>query len=62
MAFIIFLFYSNLLMGQFTKSALVQKEGFVWDLENIFTIYNFVIAVVTAFIGHLVFDYFRRKF
>ncbi len=59
--FIVFLFYSNLLMGQFTVSGLGQSRGFLWAVREIFTGTNFIIAVVTALLGHLVFEYFRRR-
>jgi hypothetical protein len=59
--FIVFLFYSNLLMGQFTASAAGQRNGMLWAIREIFTITNFIIAVVTALIGHLVFEFFRRR-
>jgi hypothetical protein len=39
--FIIFLFYSNLLMGEFERSGLGQKRGVVWALEDVFTAANF---------------------
>jgi hypothetical protein len=59
--FIIFLFYSNLLMGQYTISAPGQDKGLLWSIENIFTIENFAIALVTAIIAHVVFEYFRKR-
>ncbi len=59
--FIIFLFYSNLLMGQFTVSGVGQSRGFLWAVREIFTLTNFIIAVVTALIGHLVFEFLRRR-
>jgi hypothetical protein len=61
MAFIIFLFYSNLLMGEFIGSGIGQKKGLSWAILNIFTWYNFIIAVVAAFIGYIVFEYLRKK-
>ena len=39
--FIIFLFYSNLLMGEYERSGLGQKRGVVWALEDVFTATNF---------------------
>jgi len=59
--FIVFLFYSNLLMGQYTVSGLGQRNGLLWAIRNIFTMDNFVIALATALIGHLVFEYFRKR-
>ena len=60
--FIIFLFYSNLLMGEFIKSGLGQKRGFVWAISNIFTWSNFGIALIAALIGYFVFEYLRDQF
>jgi hypothetical protein len=59
--FIVFLFYSNLLMGQYTVSAPGQDKGLLWAIENIFTVENFIIAMVTAIIAHIVFEYFRKR-
>ncbi len=59
--FIVFLFYSNLLMGQYTVSAPGQDKGLLWAIRNIFTEENFIIALVTAFIGHIVFEFLRRR-
>jgi len=60
-SFIVFLFYSNLLMGQFTVSGLGQTNGLFWAIQTIFTPSNFIIALVTALIGHLVFEFFRKR-
>jgi uncharacterized membrane protein len=59
-AFIIFLFYSNLLMGEFTVSA-GRGKSFAAALTDIFTPTNFAIALVTSIIGYLVFELLRRK-
>ncbi len=59
-AFIIFLFYSNLLMGEFT-----QTNGFgktlAYALRDIFTETNFLIALVSAMIGYVLFESLRRR-
>ena len=59
--FIIFLFYANLLMGEFTNSGKGQEKGLAWAISDIFTLFNFVIAVVAAFIGYIVFEYLRKQ-
>jgi len=59
--FIVFLYYSNLLMGQFIVSGLGQTNGLLWALQTIFTPATFIIALVTALIGHLVFEFFRKR-
>jgi hypothetical protein len=39
--FIIFLFYSNLLMGEFTRSGMGQERGLAWAIGDILTAANF---------------------
>src|SRR6202140_5095335 len=39
--FIIFLFYSNLLMGEFESSGMGQKRGLSWAIGDVFTASNF---------------------
>jgi hypothetical protein len=58
--FIIFLFYSNLLMGEFTRSAGRGKTLGV-ALEDIFTLQNLVIALVSSLIGYVVVEFLRRR-
>jgi hypothetical protein len=58
--FIVFLFYSNLLMGEFTASSGHGKTLAV-ALTDIFTAANFLIALVSAFIGYVAFEYLRKK-
>ena len=60
-AFIIFLFFSNLLMGEYNKSGLGNTKGLFWALEDIFTLSNAIIAIVLATIGHFFFDYLKNK-
>jgi|SRR5580658_10429620 hypothetical protein len=61
-AFIIFLFYSNLLMGEFERSGDGWTKGLIWALSDMFTIANFVIALTAALIGYLLFEFLRTKF
>jgi hypothetical protein len=60
-SFIIFLFYSNLLMGEFTRSGMGQQRGFLWAIKNIFSIDNFLIAIVAASIGYGIFGFLRKR-
>jgi hypothetical protein len=60
-AFIIFLFYSNLLMGEFERSGMGQKRGVVWAIGDILTIANFGIAMIAAIIGYLLFESLRKR-
>jgi hypothetical protein len=59
--FIIFLFYANLLMGEFSGTGQGTNNGLMWAIHNIFTAFNFLIAIIAALIGHLVFGYIRKK-
>jgi len=58
--FIVFLFYSNLLMGEFTASNGPGKS-LAFALHDIFTGTNFVIALISALIGYVVFEYLRKR-
>ncbi|MFZ0638371.1 MAG: hypothetical protein WA020_15970 [Candidatus Acidiferrales bacterium] len=60
--FIVFLFYSNLLMGEFERSGMGQKRGLVWAISDIFTASNLGIALIAAVIGYVVFEFLRAKF
>jgi hypothetical protein len=58
--FIVFLFYSNLLMGEFTAT---NGQGKTWAfaLGDIFTFTNFTIAMIAALIGHAIVHTLRKK-
>jgi hypothetical protein len=59
--FIVFLFYSNLLMGEFTASN-GRGKSLAFALHDIFTGTNFAIAMVSALIGYVVFEHLRKRF
>jgi hypothetical protein len=59
--FIIFLFYSNLLMGELERSGMGRGKGLAWAIEDIFTTANFEVAVVAALIGYLFVEFLRNK-
>jgi len=58
-ACIVFLIYSNLLMGEFT---VVNAHGktLAFAFRDIFTFTNFTIAMIAALIGYAVFEYLRK--
>jgi dolichol kinase len=60
-AFIIFLFYSNLLMGEFERSGPGQKKGLVWAIGDVLTIGNFEIAAIAAILGYFIFEFLRKR-
>ena len=59
--FIVFLLYSNLLMGEFERSGIGQKRGVAWAIRDVFTAANFAIAMVAALIGYSFFEFLRKK-
>jgi ABC-type antimicrobial peptide transport system permease subunit len=58
-AFIVFLFYSNLLMGEFNATN-GQGKTLAVALRDIFTPTNLFIAICSALIGYIVFEYLRK--
>jgi hypothetical protein len=61
-AFIIFLFYANLLMGEFERSGFGHNKGMAAAVSDVFTLANFAIAIIAAFAGYLVVEALRKKF
>jgi hypothetical protein len=58
-SFIIFLFYANLLMGEFTRSS--KPKTFFFALRDIFTPTNFTIALFSGLVGYFVFEALRKQ-
>jgi hypothetical protein len=58
-AFIVFLYYSNLLMGEFTVAG-GHGKTLAFAFRDIFTVTNFSIAVISALMGHAVFHSLRK--
>jgi hypothetical protein len=61
-AFIMFLFYANLLMGEFERSGMGRKRGIAWAIGDVLTVANFEIAMIAALIGYVFFEFLRKKF
>jgi hypothetical protein len=59
--FISFLFYSNLLMGEYTRSGRAHTRGLFWALEDIFSPANFTICLVAGVVGYFVVEFLTRK-
>ena len=57
---ILFLFYANLLMGEFTGHSRSGKT-LMYALQDIFTKENLLIGVVAATVGFVVFEWFRLR-
>jgi hypothetical protein len=60
-AFIVFLFYANLLMGEFERSGAGRTKGWVWAIRDVLTVENFEIAMLAAFIGYILVEFLRKK-
>ncbi|MGA2647233.1 MAG: hypothetical protein ABSF15_21195 [Candidatus Sulfotelmatobacter sp.] len=60
--FIIFLFYSHLLMGQFERAGVGQKRGLVGAIRDFFTAANFEIATIAALSAYILFEFLRKRF
>jgi hypothetical protein len=59
--FIIFLFYANLLMGEFERTGMGRKNGLAWAVSDIFTRSNFEIAAIAAAIGYVLVEFLRTR-
>jgi hypothetical protein len=59
--FIMFLFYSNLLMGEFTRSNSLHGKDILTALGDIFTPTNFAIGAASASVGYMVVEFLRRR-
>jgi hypothetical protein len=61
-AFIMFLFYANLLMGEFERANSAGGKDFAFALTDIFTMTNFAIGMFASLIGYAVVEFLRGKF
>lgn len=59
--FIMFLFYSNLLMGEFERSGMGQAKGLAWAIGDVFTLANFLIGSIAALIGYALVEFLRNR-
>ena len=60
--FIVFLFYSNLLMGEYEANGLGRQRGLAWAVSDIFTRENLLIAVIAALVGYVLVELLRKRF
>ncbi|HKH98529.1 MAG TPA: hypothetical protein VJ999_05420 [Candidatus Sulfotelmatobacter sp.] len=60
-AFIVFLFYANLLMGEFTHSGMARNRGLAWAIRDVVTPANFVIGAIAGLIGYILFEFLRNR-
>ncbi len=59
--FILFLFYANLLMGEFTRSGAAHGRGLVWAIRDVISRENLLIGVIAALIGYSLAELLRRR-
>jgi hypothetical protein len=59
--FIIFLFYANLLMGEYEHSGIGFRKGIASAIADVMTVANFAIAMIAALIGYVLFEFLRKK-
>jgi hypothetical protein len=58
-AFILFLFYANLLMGEYTRHMPMISLGAA--LYDVITLHNFGIGLAAAILGYITFEYLRSR-
>jgi hypothetical protein len=59
--FIVFLYYSNLLMGEFERSGPGRSHGLWWAVRDVVTEWDLTIAITSALIGYLVVEVLRKR-
>jgi hypothetical protein len=60
-AFIMFLFYANLLMGEFERANSSGGKALTAALGDIFTATNFAIGMAASLIGYAVVEFLRAR-
>ena len=58
---IMFLFYSNLLMGEFSRSSNNAGKPLWWAINDVITRKNFAIGLALAVLGFSVFEALRKR-
>ena len=59
--FIVFLFYSNLLMGEYERAGMGRKRGLGWAMSDVFTLPNLLIGSIAALIGYALVEFLRKR-
>lgn len=59
--FIVFLFYSNLLMGEYERTGMGLRNGLWWAIRDIFTGANFEIAAFASLVGYVLVEVLRSR-
>jgi hypothetical protein len=48
-------------MGEFEHSGIGQARGLAWAMRDVITSANFLIAIIAALIGYLLFEFLRHR-
>jgi hypothetical protein len=59
--FILFLFYSNLLMGEYERAGMGERRGLEWAMSDVFTVPNLLIGTLAALIGYALVEFLRNR-
>ena len=59
--FIVFLFYSNLLMGEYERTGMANSKGLVWALRDVITEDNLIIALSAGLVGYVLVEFLRDR-
>jgi len=59
--FIVFLFYANLLMGEFTHSGAGRNHSLTWAIRDAITGTNIIIGLTAALLGYILFEFLRHR-
>jgi hypothetical protein len=49
-------------MGEFERSGMGEKRGLAWAMADVFTSFNFGIALIAALVGYVLFEFLRKRF
>jgi hypothetical protein len=60
-AFIMFLFYANLLMGEFERANSTPGKSLVAALADIFTVTDMMIGLLASLVGYVAVEFLRAK-
>ena len=60
-AFILLLFYANLLMGEYNRTGAARGHDLMWALGDVFTLANFGIGLAAGLVGYVVVELLRKR-
>jgi len=60
-SFILFLFYANIVMGEYTHSGPARNHGLMWAIRDAITRTNLAIGIAAALVGYVLFESLRNR-